>query len=66
MLDLAKNNFTDTMFFYKLKFVATLGQVSLLMPFSQQCLLTLGLCITFHNDQNIKHFHCYCMCYSDL
>lgn len=66
MLDLAKKNFTDTMFFHKLKFVATLGQVSLLMPFSQQCLLTSGLCITFHNDQNIKHFHCYCMCYSDL
>ena len=54
------------MFFYKLKFVATLGRISVSMPFSQQYLLTSCLCITFHNSQNIKHFHYYCVCYSDL
>ena len=46
--------------------MATLGRVSLLMPFTQQYLLTSCLSITFHNSQNLKHFHCYCVCYSDL
>lgn len=52
------------MFFYKLLWQPWSSRV--LMPFSQQCLLPSGLLSHFIASQNIKHFHCYCMCYSDL
>lgn len=54
-------------FFINLRLVETLHQTRLLVPFSQQCLLTFHLCVTFWQFlQNFKLFRHYYICYGDL